>query len=251
MQTTTPFAATTGAPSGIGAAAPAMGGSLSGVLGPLANLIGGFAGGGNIQAGFGDIEKGLQTGIGTQQQFLQQALGQLSPFRTAGVTGIQGALAALQQEHDPTGFVNQILSQFQQSPAQQAGIQSGLTAVQNRLQAQGLGQSGAEQKELEQFAQQQTGQQQQQFLQNVLGLQQQRISGLSGIGGMGLQAAGQGAQGILGTGANISQLQAAIGQAKAQAEAARAAQKQQEIAGGLGLASGIGSLIIGGPAGLL
>lgn len=241
----------TGSPLNVGAGAPAAGGTLAGILGPLANLFGGIAGGGDIQAGFGDIEKQLQAGIGTQQQFLQQALGQLSPFRTAGVTGIQGALSALQQEGDPTGFVNQILSQFQQSPAQKAGIQSGLTAVQNRLQAQGLGQSGAEQKSLEQFAQQQTGQQQQQFLQNVLGLQQQRISGLSGLGGMGLQAAGQGAQSIFGTGQNISQLQAAIGQAQAQAEAAKAAQKQQEIGGGLGILGGLGNLITGGISGLL
>lgn len=198
----------------------------------IANILFSLFGGQQIGAGFGDLESEIRQGIGTQQQSLAQALRLLSPFRGAGVTATGEQLAGLQQEADPAAFINQALSQFQQSPAQRATIQSGLTAVQNRLGAQGLGQSGAEQKALEQFAQQQTAGQQQQFLQNVLGLQQQRLAGLGQIAGRGLSAAGIGAQGTLQTGQNIADLLESLGETQL---------KQQET-GALGQGGLFGSL---------
>ena len=219
-------------PGGIGTTGSATGGlssSLGGgfsplglqqqVSGSIGNLLSSLFTGPEVAKGFQQQREGFQQGIGQVQQSLAQALGLLQPFQQAGQTAIQQELGALGQEEDPSAFINQILGQFQQSPAQQATIQSGLEAVQNRLGAQGLGQSGAEQKALEQFAQQQTAGQQEQFLKDVLGVQQGRIGSLGQLAGLGAGAAGAGASGAIQSGTSIADLLASIGQSqKSQAE---------------------------------
>ena len=96
--------------------------------------------------------------------------------------------------------------------------------MQNRLESQGLSQSGAEQKALEQFGQQGTAGQQQQFLSNVLGARQQTVGGLQGLSGLGLGAASTSGQLGLQGQQDISQLLQSLGMTgfnKEQADAAR------------------------------
>lgn len=228
--------ATTGAPKTGGSSfLSSLGGG--GMFGGLADIIGSLIGGQQQQAGFGDLEAQLRQAMSGQQGATTKELGLLQPFQQGGAGAFQQELAGLKQEQDPAAFINQALSQFQQSPAQKAGIQAGLTAVQNRAQAQGLGQSGAEQEALEQFAQQQTGTQQQQFLQNVLGLQQRRLSGLGSAAGLGFGAAQQGAGLIQGGQTNIADLLASLGQTQLGAAQA-GAQTTQGVAGGIGSSLG-------------
>jgi hypothetical protein len=235
-----------------------------GLFGGIGDILGSLIGGGQQQAGFGDLESQIRAAMAGQGQATQQALGLLKPFQTGGAQAFQQELGALgqpgvglPQEQDPTAFINQALSKFQQSPAQKASIQAGLEAVQNRLGAQGLGGSGAEQEALEQFAQQQTGAQQQQFLQNVLGEQarQQALGGLQlqqrgqtlgalrGLAGLGLGGAQTGAQTILGGQQNIADLLESLGSTQLAAQQARAQQTQQTTGGIGGILGGISSLL--------
>ena len=216
----------------------------AGPIGSIANIIGSLIGGQQLRKGYQGLEEEIQGGIGQEKMSLAQALGLLSPFQTGGATAFQQSLGLLQQEQDPAAFINKQLAAFQQSPAQKATIQAGLEAVQNRLRSQGLSQSGAEQKALEEFAQQQTSGQQQQFLQNVLGLQSQRLRGLQGLAGLGLGAATTGAQGALQTGTNIADLLESLGMTRLGAAQAEA-KGTQRIAGGLGgLISDLGSIFL-------
>lgn len=242
-------AATIGATGGLGAEAPTTGGAGgSGLLaalfgGPLSGLFGGAIGGGaNLlslllggrgeQRGFGDIESQLQQALAGERGAIGTALGGLAPFQQAGQAATGQELAMLQAGADPTAQVSRILGAFQQSPAQKATIEAGLSAVQNRLQAQGIGQSGAQQKALEQFAQTGTAGQQQQFLQSVLGARGQTLGGLGGLGQLGLGAAGQmGQLGLRGQ-EDISSLLQSLGMTQFGAEQA-GGQRQAGIIGSI------------------
>jgi len=197
---------TQGAGAGVGGAAGAGAGAASGAPGigeliaSLQSALGGAATGGadflstllgrkDTQRGFSDLESQLRAAMSGEQGAIGQAQAGLQPFQQFGTAAGAEELGLLQGGSDPTAQVNKILGAFQQSPAEKATIESGLSSVQNRLQAQGLGQSGAESKALEQFAQQGTAGQQNQFLQNVLGARQQTLGGLQGLTGTGLSAA--------------------------------------------------------------
>jgi len=213
---------TTGAPAGVGGAAAGMGGigemiqairsALGGAVGGGADWLSLLLGGRAEEKGFGDLESQLRAAMGGQQQALTGALTGLAPFQQAGAGAVGQELQMLQAGQDPTAMINQITQAFQQSPAQRATIQAGLGAVQNRLAAQGLGQSGLEQKALEQFAQGTTAQQQQQYLQDVLTGRGQTLSGLGQLGGMGLGAATTGGQFQMQSAENMANLLESLGQ---------------------------------------
>lgn len=210
-------------------------GNIPGIIGGGADLLSQLLGRGTGQQGFQDLESQISGGIGEQRQALSSSLGLLSPFQQAGGQAAQEELGLLRGGADPTAQVNRILSQFQQSPAQRASIRTGLDAVQNRLESQGLSQSGAEQEALEKFAQNQTSQQQQQFLQSVLGARGQTLGGLGQLGGLGLGAARAGTQAQLQTAQNIADLMESLGQTQR-------AQQQQQGGDTSGIIGSIGSL---------
>ena len=191
----------------------------------------------------GDIGAGgFEQGEQTSRAFLQKALAGLGPFQKTGGQAFQSEFGQLQQEADPTAFVNNILSQFQQSPAQKFAQQQGIQASRNQLEAAGLGGSGAGAQALQQQGSDIAGQQQQQFLQNVLGVRQQTLGGLGQLGGMGLQSALAGGQFNMQTGEDIASEQARAAQARAAAEQA----SQQQQSGGIGSLIGGGISLLGG-----
>lgn len=238
--------ATSGAPTsslGGGGGLSSLGGG--GLFGGIADIFGSIIGGQQQQQGFGDLESQIRAALAGQKGATGQELGLLSPFEKGGLGAFQQELSSLQGSQDPTAFINKTLSQFQQSPAQKATIQAGLGAVQNRLGAQGLGQSGAEQEQLEQFAQQQTAGQQQQFLQNVLGQQARQRGQLQGLAGLGFGAAQSGVGALQGGQVNISDLLESLGQSQLGSAQARA-QETQGIAGGIGSSLGGAASLLAG-----
>jgi hypothetical protein len=178
--------------------------------------------GGGQQAGYGKLQESLEQGLGQLKQFGTEAQGFLSPFRTGGQTALQQALQRLAPSQDPTAMIQNIQSRFQQSPAQRFAQQQATEAAQNQLAAQGISGSGAAAQELAQRVAGITGQQEQQNLQNVLGLRQQDLGSLLGISQLGAGAAGQAAQGAFGEGQDVADLMGAIGQARAGGAEARA-----------------------------
>lgn len=152
--------------------------------GGLGGFFGNLFGGAQITAGK-DVLGGLQSGLGSLQQFG----GTLAPFQQAGVSALSEFQNAIQpQIKDPVGFINNIASQFQESPGAQFQTQQGIAAANQGGVTSGALGSGAQAKALAQFAQGITSQGQQQFLQNVLGQRQQGLQGLQGLIGTGLSA---------------------------------------------------------------
>lgn len=126
----------------------------------------------------------------------------LSPYQQAGL----GALPGLQAfaGEDPAAIINRILSQYQVSPAQQFVQRQATEAVQNQAESAGLLQSGAERTALAKTIAGLASQNQQQFLQNVLGERTRRLQTLQNLFGTGAQSAQALASGAIGTGAGIA-----------------------------------------------
>ena len=177
-----------------------------------------------MQAAGGDISK-----------YLGKAVGGFQPYLEAGKAGLGQYQQMLGQEAHPGAFYNQMMSGFQMSPAQQFAQHQGLQAVQNRMGAQGFGGSGPQAKALERYAQLSTGQAQQQYLHNLMGMYGQALGGYQHLAGMGEQAASTTGGYYMGAGQDLAQLQ----QQQAMAAAAQARSREEGI-GALG--GQIGSL---------
>lgn len=170
-------------------------------------------GGGQKQA-FEDLSRGL----GRAQQPISQATAAaqkgLLPFQQAGTA----ALPQLQQlaGQDPASVIKALQGQFQISPGAQMQTQQGIRAANLAASAGGTVGSGAEQKQLAQFAQGISSEDLQNFLRNALGVRGQQTGILQGLAGGGQQAAmGSGQFGMKG-GEDIANLisQQATAQAK-------------------------------------
>lgn len=194
--------------------------------------------GGGQQKGFEDLAGQLQQGQQAQRDALQQALGFLQPYQQAGT----GALGQFQQQlgqmQDPTQYLNQLLQGFAPSQEQQQQTQASLTAAQNALQSQGLGGSGVGARALGEIGQQAQGAGQQQYLQNVLGIQGQEMGGLQNLIGLGAGAGQQGANLAFGTGQGLAGGFQNIGKAQMGADMAGSTALTNMLGTGIGFAAG-------------
>ena len=119
------------------------------------------------------------------------------PYVEAGrkALGQYGQMSS-QMASDPTGLINHIMSQYYTSPQLQNQMKSMQTAANNAAAAGGTLGTGAEQSQVMDRAQQLSANDQQQFLQNALGVQGQGMQGLGNINQMGYGAS-TGLAGIL------------------------------------------------------
>jgi len=213
---------------------------LLGAIPGIGNLLSSILGGQDIQQGLQQEQGDIRQGIRGQQQALGQSITGLNPFLQTGQIAGSRELSLLKGGQDPAQLISGIASQFEQSPEQKAIVQAGTGAVQNRLEAQGINLSGAADQAMAQFAQNQTGNQLNQFISQVLGGRGQTISGLSGLAGRGLQAGEIETQARQRSAENIASLLASLGQSQIGAAGARG-KDTSGIIGGLG--SAIGSIL--------
>jgi len=172
----------------------------------------------------------MSAGYGGAMQPIQQATGKavgyLSPYEKVGRGALNEYYSHLNQMSNPTDFYNQIMQHYQQSPGVQFQQQQGVNALENQAAATGMTGSGQEMKDIMKYSQGLASQGQQSYLQNILGIQGGYMGGMSGLGGMGFQAAGGMGRAQMGGAEDIAQLQAAKARADAQAQA--------QSAGGIG-----------------
>jgi len=150
----------------------------------------------------GEAEEAAEAQIAEQRRQFALARQFLGPFQQAGQFAIPG-LEGLSQQ-DPTSEINRILGQFQQSPAQKFVQQRATQGVQSQAERLGLLDSGAERGALAQTISGLAGQNQQQFLQNVLGERARRTQILQNLFGTGAQSAQALAGGALQTGRGVA-----------------------------------------------
>ena len=213
----------------------------------FSRLFGGTSGadwGRDIWGGIGGLLSGGLFGstvpdLGPAQDFIKSQIargqGFLSPFQQAGISSLGPLQQLLMQGEDPTALINKIQTQFTQSPAQKAQQEQALSAAKSALAAQGLSGSGLGSQDLAQTVGDVLGRQQQQYLQNVLGVRGQTLGGLGDLTRLGEGAGAQMGQFGMSGAQDIANLMAAQAQAEAEARASSAQ-------GAGGLFGDIGSL---------
>lgn len=158
------------------------------------------------------------------EKYLSQARGYLSPYYKAGTGALDLYSQKMKEMSDPTAFYSKIMGGYQESPAYKFRMQQGLESLKNTAAATGYTGSGHELKNILGFSQGLASQGQQQYLQNILGINTADIAGLSQLSGRGQQAGSQMGEWGMQTGTELASI-------RAQQAAAEAKAKQQEEAG--------------------
>ena len=159
------------------------------------------------------------------EKYYGQAQGAQNPFFQAGTGAIPGYQDWLSKMKDPSQFINSLMGQYQESPFAKFQQQQGIRAAQNLGSASGLTGSTPLQMQAQQNAQNISSQDQNQWLQNVLGINNQYGSGLNSLIGTGQNSANM-----------ISQLLSHLGENMGQAKFGQKFGEQQDrnnIFGGL------------------
>lgn len=152
---------------------------------------------GGMGQGIGSILSGLFGNSGKPykdyskelQRYYEQAQGYQNPFWQAGSGAIPQFQQWLQSQQDPSGFINKLMGQYQESPFAKFQQQQGIRAGQNAGSASGLTGSTPLTQFMQENAQNISSQDMQNWLGNVLGINTQYGAGLGGMMGMGQNAA--------------------------------------------------------------
>src|SRR3990167_4788956 len=151
-------------------------GSQGGYQNPFGSLSNSFA---SIFSGlFGDSGDPYKQAADQYQKYYGQAAQYQQPFYEAGVGALPGYQAWLAGQQDPSGFINNLMGQYQQSPYAKYQTQQGLQGAQNAASAGGLLGSTALSKFNQQQAQGISSQDMQSWLPNVLGITAQNAAGI-------------------------------------------------------------------------
>ena len=188
-------------------------------LGGLGGILGGL---------FGNSGKPYDKAMDQYREWGNKAQQTQQPYQQAGQGAIPEYQSWLQGQKDPSGFINEQMSKYQQSPYAQYLQQQSMNAGNNAASASGLMGSTPMMQQMQQNAANIASGDQNQWLQNVLGINKQY---------------GQGQQNLMTGGQNsantLSNLYNQMGQNMGQAAYGQQAGKQQDmwnmIGGGLSM----------------
>jgi len=190
----------------------------------LGGLLGGL---------FGDSGKPYDKAMEEYQKYMQMGQQTQQPYLNAGTGAIGDYQKWLQGQQDPSKFINDQMGQYQESPWAKNLQQQSMNAGQNAASASGLMGSTPLMQQLQQNAGNIASQDQNQWLQNVLGINTQY-----GQGQQNLMSGGQNAAN------SLTNMYNQMGQNMGQAAYGKEAGKKQDfwntIGGGLGM---IGSFL--------
>jgi len=182
---------------------------------------------------FGDSGKPYDAAMQQYQQWANKAEGAQSPYLNAGKGAIGDYQQWLQGQKDPSGFINNLMGGYQESPYAKYLQQQSMNAGQNAASASGLMGSTPMLQQMQQNAGNIASQDQNQWLQNVLGINTQY-----GQGQNNLMTGGQNAAN------SLTNLYNQMGQNMGQAAYGKEAGKQNDfwntVGGGIGM---IGSFL--------
>lgn len=147
--------------------------------------------GGILGGMFGNSSRPYDKGMQEYQKWINQAQGAQQPYQNAGIGAIGDYQKWLQGQQDPTKFINNAMSGYQESPWAKYQQQQSMNAGQNAASAAGLSGSTPLMQQLQQNAGNIASQDQNQWLQNVLGINTQYGQGQQNLMQGGQNAANQ------------------------------------------------------------
>ena len=152
---------------------------------------------GQMMSGFGGLLGGLFGDSGSPyndamkqyQEWANKAQNVQNPFLQAGTGAIGNYQNWLQGMQDPSKFINGLMGQYQESPYAKYMQQQSIRSGQNAASASGMTGSTPFAQQLQQNASNISGQDMNQWLQNVLGINSQYGAGEAGLMNMGQNSA--------------------------------------------------------------
>lgn len=202
-----------------------------------------------LQGIFGNSASPYESGANaygeTVDKYLPEIRNNFAPYQNYGASALpamnesygeaRGAYGnaknSLSRMSDPEAFLNSILSKYSESPGAAFERQAGNKGITNAASASGMLGSGALMKSAAQYNQQLTSKDMQQFLENILGINKDYISGemqrANGLNSLGTSGYGQQASMGLNASSSLASLIAQIlgGQAEAEGNAAYGAER--------------------------
>lgn len=166
----------------------AMGGGGMGGMNP-SMMFGGL--GGMLGGLFGGSGDPYSAAMDQYKQYEQKAAGIQNPFIQAGTGAIPQYQQWLDKMRDPQAFINNTMSQYQQSPWAHFQTDQAMRANNNMGSAAGLIGSTPWQQQGQQYARDISSQDMNQWLGNVMGVNSQYGQGVGNMMGMGQHAADQ------------------------------------------------------------
>ena len=144
--------------------------------------------GGGQRGASRDVRRGLEQAGQTESEFLDYLKQQFSPYMQAGQQAVGEYLPAIEEMRDPQAFYEQMMTGYETSPEAQMAIEEGTrAATQGAAAAGGLG-GGQLLKDLQKYGQKLSAADQQQWLQNMMGIRSGYTGGLETLMGGGQQA---------------------------------------------------------------
>lgn len=143
-------------------------------------------GGGKV-SGIGHALSGLGKAKDVESGFLDYLKGQYSPYLQAGQQAIGEYLPAIEEMRDPQAFYEQMMGGYETSPETQRAMQEGIRAASQGALAGGIG-GGQMMKELEEYGRTLTAEDQQRWLNQMMGIRSGYTGGLENLIGGGRQA---------------------------------------------------------------
>lgn len=188
-----------------------------------------------FRSGLGGLFGGLFGNSGKSydkyNEYMQQAQQAQQPYANAGQGAIGDYQRWLQSQQDPSKFINDQMGNYQESPWAKNLQQQSMNAGQNAASASGLMGSTPMMQQMQQNAGTISSQDQNQWLQNVLGINTQY---------------GQGQQNLMNGGQNAANQLGNIFNQMGQGAYGQQAGKQQDffntLGGGIGILGGLGFL---------
>lgn len=159
-------------------------------FGGIGGAIGNFLSGGGT-GGYQDMQGQIQNGMNALNQNYGYGRDALNPWAQGGQWAMGQYQNALGGMADPQAYYNHIMDGYQMSPGAQFQMKQGQQGINNAAAAGGTLGSGAEQKAMDQYSQGVANQDQQQYFQNQMGINNQYMGGLGNMMNQGYGAAGQ------------------------------------------------------------
>jgi hypothetical protein len=166
----------------------------------------------------------------------QQAMSYMQPYFNAGKEGLGAYQQGVNQMADPSAFYEKVLGNYDVSPAAKFRLAKTMDQLKNASYANGMYGSGAQRQGEIDYANEEIGADQQNYLNNILGIFGNYLTGQNNLANYGYNA-----------GNNLASLEQNYGQQEAQAkmqqELAANQKWQQHFATGLNMA---GNYMMGG-----
>lgn len=170
---------------------------------------------GMMNGGYSDYANELQNGMNSVNNSYKNAVGFMHPYDSAGLNEMPGYQHSVNAESDPNAFINHLMSNYQMSPQAIEQQKQGTQGINAAAAASGSLGSGPEMKSMAAFNQNLSNNDQNNYLQQRLGVYDNYLNNANGIINRGYGAAGQDGGYAMDQGADLAQLYNQKGQADA------------------------------------